>query len=691
MEKSSKYFDRELSWLSFNYRVLNEAKSKKLPLYEQIRFLAIYSSNLDEFYRVRVANYRSLFDLSVENMAKLRYDPTKVVSDINAEVTRQQEEYLDYFDKQIIPSLEKIGIVLYQNEILANEQVEFVNEYFSREVLPNIQAVLLTTGDVLSFLQDNVIYLAIELEKKRKKKSKKKNKKKTYAIIKIPTHHLPRFIELPKCNEKYYIIFLEDIIRLNLNILFPGYNLIDSYSIKLSRNADLAIEDEFKGNLVNKIKLNLSKRKTGAPSRFIYDSKIPRKFLSVLKQAFNLSKEDLMPAGRYHNLSDLFDFPNPLVPQFELPRNIPLAHRELDLAPSILKAVKEKDIMLHFPYQSYNYVIRFFNEAAIDHKVEEIKTTQYRVATNSAIVSALISAARNGKRVSVFVEVKARFDEEANLKFAEQMRQAGIKIIPSIPGLKVHSKAALVIRRNSTKEGKQRGYAFLSTGNFNEKTAKLYADHGFFTSNEEIVDDVREMFEYLETPAGNDFKFRHLWVPKFNFRTEFKKRIEREIKHVQDGKKGYVLLKMNSLEDRKMIDLLYVASQAGVVIDLIIRGICRLVPKKEFSENIRVIRIVDKYLEHARIFVFYNNGLNETYISSADLMHRNLNRRVEAAIPIFNEQIKKDLLEILTIQLKDNVKACLLGDECENISIVNSEPKVRAQIAIEQFLLNKKY
>ena len=291
MDKSNKYFDRELSWLSFNYRVLNEAKSKNLPLYEQIRFLAIYSSNLDEFYRVRVANYRSLFDLSADNMAKLRYDPTKVVSDINIEVTRQQEEYLDYFDKQIIPSLEKIGIVLYQNEVLANEQVEFVNEYFSREVLPNIQAVLLTTGDVLSFLQDNVIYLAIELKKKRKKKSKKKNKKHTYAIIKIPTHHLPRFIELPKCNEKYYIIFLEDIIRLNLNILFPGYNLVDSYSIKLSRNADLAIEDEFKGNLVNKIKLNLSKRKTGAPSRFIYDSKIPKKFLSVLKQAFNLAKE----------------------------------------------------------------------------------------------------------------------------------------------------------------------------------------------------------------------------------------------------------------------------------------------------------------------------------------------------------------------------------------------------------------
>lgn len=693
MNNEFKYYDRELSWLSFNYRVLEEAMDESMPVYDRIKFLAIYYSNLDEFYRVRVASYRSLLTLADSHLEKLDYKPDVILENINEEVIKQQDKFEHVFYKEILPELSRCNIILVQDEPLNEEQNDFIKNYFLQEVLPDVMPVLLTKGDVLSFLQDNVIYLAVKLFKKKNKRKKtnpndkpKVHKSPQYAIIKVPTHKLPRFIELPKSNEKYYIIFLEDIIRNQLKTLFPGYFVDSSYSIKISRDAELPIEDEFKGNLVEKIRKGLSKRKTGMPARFLYDKIIPEDFLDMLKIAFNLSKKDLIPSFKYQNINDLWELPNPVGSELETPMTPKLHHRELDKAPSILKAAKEKEYMLHFPYHSYDYVIRFFNEAAIDPKVEEIKTTQYRLATNSAIVSSLIGAALNGKKVTVFVEFKARFDEEANLNFADRMQEAGINVIPSLPGLKVHAKAALVLHRPSIKDGKRKGIAFLSTGNFNEKTALIYADHGYFTSNDELIEEVEKLFDYLEDPMSK-VGFHHFLVPKYNLRQEFKSKFEREINNIKEGKKAYILFKMNSLEDKKMIDGLYEASMAGVKIDLIVRGICCLVPNMPFSKNIRVIRIVDKYLEHARIFVFYNNGKNEMFISSADLMKRNLNRRVELLVPVYNEKIKKELLDILQIQLNDNTKARILGENLYDWKLPDQRrKKIRAQIDIYNYL-----
>ncbi len=684
MEEQYDFFDRELSWLSFNYRVLQEAMDNELPLYERIKFMAIYSSNLDEFYKVRVASHRSLLELPKKSKDKQKLNPEKVLQNILHEVEMQQEEFYNLFEQVILPQLYENDIVLYQSEVIPEIHKDFVSDYFFREVLPHIQAVLLEKGHIFTFLQDNFLYLSIKLIKKRKKLSTKKVKPK-YAIIKIPTNYVPRFLELPNLGNKHYIMFLDDVIRHNLHEIFPGYNIDSSYCMRVSRNADLMIDDEFTGNLAEKIKSSLSRRETGSPTRFLYDKDMPDDFLDVIRNSFKIKKIDLLKGGRYLKFADFFGFPNPLSPKLEIESVHHLYHNELDKSSSLLKIVREKDIALHFPYQSYNYVIRFFNEAAVDDKVEEIKTTQYRVATNSAIVSALISAAQNGKKVTVFVEVQARFDEQSNIKFAKMMKKAGINVLPGIPGIKVHAKTALVIRRG-TKDGKKKGYAFISTGNFNEKTAKIYADHGFFTSNEDIISDLEKMFYYLENPKKT-VEFEHILVPKFNLRAEFERKIDREIENVKNGLTGYILFKMNSLQDKRMVKKLYQASENNVKIDLIVRGICVLMPNQPYSKNITITRIVDKFLEHARVYVFYNNGKNDTYISSADLMSRNLNRRVEAIVPIYNEKIKKEFIDILEIQLKDNVKARTLDTNLQNIKKRTMLKKnIRAQVDIYNYL-----
>lgn len=674
-------FNRDVSWLSFNLRVLEEVESEDLPLYEKIKYLAIYTSNLDEFYRVRVASYRSLLDLTPESRAKLSYVPEKILAEITEEVKSQHKKFTELFYGHILKELRKKNIILHMpSDKLHKEHVEFIDSYFFQEILPHIQPTLLSKGDIISFLEDNVIYLAIRLFKKRQLDKMHNHSKVKHAVIKIPTHHLPRFIEMPRLDDThYYIIFLDDIIRYNLHKIFPGYFVDAAYSMKISRDAELNIEDEFRGNLLEKIRRSLSKRKTGDPARFLYDQTIPKDSLKFIRQAFNLSKEDLVPGGRYLNLHDLHNLPNPLSPDMEVIPWNPLPHPQLMNYDSIFEAMRHRDYMLHFPYQSFDYVLRFLNEAAIDSKVEEIKVTQYRVASNSAVVNALISAARNGKKVTVFVEAKARFDEELNIYFADLMAKAGIKIIPSIPNIKVHSKVALVLRKSSGKASRK-GFAFVSTGNLNEKTAKIYADDGLFTARQEIIDELKQLFIYLET-LNKEIVFNHLLVPNFNMRTTFKNHIDAEIQHAKEGKKGYILLKMNSLEEERMIEKLYEASIAGVKIDLIIRGICRVIPNQEYSKNIKVIRIVDRYLEHSRVFVFYNLGKYHTYISSADWMKRNLYRRIEASVPIYDKNIKKELLDTLKIQLNDNVKARVLNENLENIVIERTpgQRRIRAQ------------
>lgn len=688
MQDIDKYYDRELSWLSFNKLVLEQIKDKSLPIFERIKFLAIYSSNLDEFYRIRVASYQSLIDIHPKNRKKLEFSPEEVLSNIKNEILEAQLDYENIFYNDIIPELQNKNIILYQNQELETEHYEFINNFFYQEILPEIQPVLLSdSGEVLSFLQDNVIYLAIKMYKKKDVN----NEKPSYAVIKIPTNHLGRFTQLPLTGTKHIIIFLEDIIRKNLHVLFPGYNIEESYSIKVSRNADLQIEDEFSGNILDKLRKSLKQRKIGFPARFEYDRQTPEDLLNVLKMAFNLSEEDFVKGGRYLNFKDFFGFPNPYKPKYELKEIKQLNHPTFEKYDSILQAISKNDILLHFPYHTYDYVLRFFTQAALDPKVEEIKTTQYRVATNSAIVNALITAARNGKKVTVFIEVKARFDEETNIKFAQQMKDAGVNVIASLPGLKVHAKAALVIKKSSGKGNNKKTYAFISTGNFNEKTAKLYSDEGFFTSNKKLIKEIEKLFMFLETPIES-IKFKHILVPRFNFTNTIKNKIYREIKNKNEGKEAYIIMKMNSLEERNIIDYLYEASEKNVEIDLIIRGICCLRPGLEFSKNIKVTRIVDRFLEHSRIFAFFNSGNWEVYISSADMMNRNLHRRVEIAMPIWDENLIKEIIDILKIQLADNTKAVNLNENICNIPKVDSKEKALFRAQIDTYLyLEKKY
>jgi polyphosphate kinase len=671
------YINRDLSWLSFNSRVLEEASDKGLPLYERLKFLAIYSSNLDEFYKVRVASYRKLLNLPDEN-------PSEILADILNVVEKQQNEFGRVFWKELVPELKANNIVLVQNRRLAKVHKDYIHRYFYEEIIPYLQPILLLKGKISPFLRDSAIYLAIKLYKKTADEDPSKKKRARYAIVNIPTDKLPRFLELPSLKGKHSIIFLDDLIKMNLEALFPGYTIDSSYSIKLSRDADLDIGDEFSGDLAEKIQRSLVKRKTGIPSRFLYDQSIPDSFLKLLQDTFHLAQEDLVPGGKYHHFSDLFSFPNPVSPKLEIKSLPQLTKKDLAQHNSLLEAMEICDWMLHFPYHSYEPVIRFLNEAAIDPKVKEIKTTQYRVAPDSAIVNALINARNNGKKVTVFVEVKARFDEHANLQFAKIMKKAGIRIIYSIPGLKVHAKIALVLRKAS--KSRKEAYAFLSTGNFNEKTAKLYADHGLLTSDENITSELKLVFNHLEDQSSK-VKLKHLLVAQFNIKKELIKLINREITNAKDGKPAWMILKMNGIDNKKMIDKLYEASQAGVKIDLIVRGICCVVPGEPYSKNITVTRIVDRYLEHARVFVFGNQGDPDIYMASADWMNRNLNSRIELCFPIYDEQLKNEVMEILQLQLQDNTKARHLDKVHNNLPVLSKgKQKVRAQIETYKLL-----
>lgn len=686
MRYTPRYFNRDISWLSFNHRVLEEAKSKNNPLFERLKFLAIYSSNLDEFYKVRVAEYK--YDVDYDELDDPNSDsPVKVVREINRIVREQLEEFSRIFHEEILTEMRKEGIILYQGNMPPDpEHQQFIREYFYREVIPYLQPVLLTKG-TRSFLRDNRLYLAIRLYRKKRGADNGSNRRPRYALVKLPYTDVKRFIRLPDKDGCYHFLFLEDLVRFNLQELFPGYDIDSSYCVKLLRDADLGIKDEFTGNLVEKIRKNLGRRKVGEPALFTYDRDIPEDFLAFLQDVIGVYKEDLLAGERYLNFQDFFSFPNPFAPRLQLNHPQPIHPYELEQIGSMFAAIREKDRILHYPYQSFDYLIKFLNEAAQDPKVYAIKVTQYRVASNSAVVNSLISAARNGKQVSVFVEVKARFDEENNLTLARLMSEAGVRIIYSLPGLKVHAKLALVLRRSGNE--RKRSFAYLSTGNFNEKTARQYADHGFFTCKEDIIRDLENLFSYFENPKFRP-EFTKLWVTRFNFKNELRRRIDREIELARQGKKGYILVKLNGIQNKPLINLLYKASEAGVKIDMIIRGICCLVPNQKFSRNINLRRIVDSYLEHGRIIVFGNNGDPEVYLTSADWMNRNINRRIETTFPLEDEDIKKELFDILDLQLRDNVSARLINENLENIPIVadGMEP-IRAQWDTYKMLIEK--
>ena len=688
MENSYKYFKRDVSWLSFNYRVLLEAEDDTLPVYERIKFLSIYSSNLEEFYEIRVAEHRGV--IMKKNFTEESGDEAEeVLTEITNEVNRQQREYYRIFSEKILPELNRQNIYLYQGSEPEPFHEEFVHNFFNEEVFPFLSPVMIQAGDIRTFIRDRRLYLVIRMVKKSKRKLEGDQAPEYhYALMKIPYAKVPRFIELPQHEGKFYIMFIDDIIRANLANIFPGYIIDSCYSIKISRDADIYLENE-KGNIVESIRKKVKKRKIGALSRFMYDRAMPDDFLSFICEAFGITRDDLVVGGRYLNLQDLAKLPNPKGKELEQKIPTPMRVPYLDEKGSVFRAVKKKEIGLHFPYQSFDYLIRFLMEAAFDPKVDEIKITQYRVAENSAVINTLVSAAQNGKKVTVFVELKARFDEENNMSTAERMEQAGIRIIYSIPGLKVHAKVAVIIRKDPEDGNKRRDFAYLSTGNFNEKTARVYSDMALLTCNDEIITDINKVFAVLEGKMAEP-TFRHLLVARFNMVPELIRMIHREIEHVKLGRKGRIVLKMNGLHDQNMINELYHASENGVEIDLIVRGICCLVPGQPYSANIRITRIVDMFLEHSRIWYFYNDGKEDVYLTSADWMRRNLNRRIETAFPILVPEIKQEVIDILKIQMRDNVKACLIDEQLHNNFKHNEEPvKVRSQLAIYEYLKNK--
>lgn len=681
-----KYFKRDISWLSFNYRVLLEAKDERLPVYERIKFLSIYSSNLEEFYKIRVSGYHSSL-LERINRDESVEEAMRTIVQINSEVTAQEKEYYHIFHRMILPELKQYGIILYQSEKVESFHRGFITNYFNEEVFPYLQPMVIQKDDIHSFIQDGRIYQVISLLKRTKHSGKLGH---TYAIMKIPYTKIPRFIQLPSNDGKYYIMFIDDVIRANLQSVFPGYSIVDCFSVKISRDADFSLEDEDQKDIAEEILRKVRKRKIGAVTRFQYDRDMPDYFLRYLCEAYEIEEEELLPSGRYLNLADLSSLPNPVGDSLKQRLPQPLRVPELEANSSILRVLRKQDVLLHFPYQSFDYLLRFLLQAAFDPKVLEIKVTQYRVAENSAVINSLISAAKNGKKVTVFVELKARFDEMNNYLTSELMQQAGVKIIYSLPGLKVHAKLAYVRKRSNDPKEPLKGYAYLGTGNFNEKTARIYSDKGLLTSDKEFIRDIDEVFRVLEgKPYMHNFK--HLLVTQFNMLPEIHRLIEQEVDHVKNGGIGRIILKMNSLEDKDMINALYRASEAGVKIDLIIRGICCLVPNQPYSKNITITRIVDAYLEHARVWYFFNEGEENVYLTSADWMQRNLHRRIEVAFPIYSEPLKRQIIDILEIQLADNESAVWIDENLRNIFKRDLRGTdvlpIRAQQAIYDYLM----
>jgi len=683
LKDGTPFIHRDISWLSFNYRVLQEAMDPTVPLFERVKFLAIYSSNLDEFFRVRMANHRNLLRVGKKTKKELDFDFKQLVQEIRRIVNLQQEAFSEIFDKIIIPELREQDIYMLRRLDLNDEQILFVENFFQEFMLPFVQPVLLIKDKIRPFLNNAALYMTLWLKEIDDPKGADQ-----YAVVKIPSDHIPRFIELPSPVGQKHLIMLDDIVRHSVSWMFPGYEILDTYSIKLTRDAELYIDDEFSGDLVQKIKDSLQRRHVGPASRFVFDRSMPTELLEFLKDVFSLEKIDTLREGRYHNNFDFFKYPSFGLEHLKNTPLPPLPLPQLEQTEDIFTAIQEKDHLIHVPYQSYESIIRFFENAARDPQVTHIKITQYRVARKSRIMQALMDAVRAGKQVSTFIEVKARFDEEANLKWGERLEKAGVQVQYSFPGVKVHAKIALV--RRIEKDG-PKIYSYLSTGNFHEDTAKVYGDFGLFTANAEICNEVARVFSFLETVKVPPAQFDHLLVGQFNLRTKLEALINYEIKQAKAGKPAKIILKMNSIQDEKMIRKLYQASNAGVKIQLIIRGICSIVPGvKGFSENIEAISIVDRFLEHARIFIFHHGGADRIYLSSADWMVRNLSHRVETAFPIYDPAIKKEIIDHINIQLADNVKARIIDLEFKNeYAKGHSDLATRSQVETYYYIKRK--
>lgn len=641
--------NREISWLYFNERVLQEAADKTVPLIERLRFLAIFSSNLDEFYRVRVATLKRLVDINSKTKTVLGFSPRKILNEIKDLVVKLERRFDYLYECEIIKELEAQKIFIINEKQLNVARGTYVREHFRRKVLPSLVPIMLEGNEPGSFpeLQDRHIYFIVKLTFRKKVK---------YALLEIPTAVVSRFLILPENNRLKFIILLDDIIRYCLDDLFFifEYDTVEAYSIQLTRDAELDIDANMSDRFIEVLMQSLKRRDKGRPMRLLYDNEIPADVLDYLVSQIRLDSEAMIPGGRYHNFRDFINFPNVGGPELEHPPAPPLHVRNLDLSRSIFGQMAQQDYLVSLPYQSFDYIVHFLREAAIDPKVKEIDISLYRLAENSSVINALINAAQNGKRVNCLLELKARFDEEANIFWRNKLEEGGVHVNIGTAAYKIHAKVCLVTRRE--KHGLVY-YANLATGNFNEKTARTYCDHSLFTVNPVITKDLRRLFRGLEKQVFHR-GYKAIITSPLETRTKFYRLVDREIAIARSGKRGYLILKMNSLSDEGMIEKLYEANNAGVTIQLIIRGMCCLVPGVAgFSERITVRSIVDRYLEHARVWIFGNDGDELIYLSSADLMTRNIDRRVEVAFPIYDLKIKREIRDLIDIQLRDNTKA----------------------------------
>ena len=695
MKTKNTYVNRELSWLKFNARVLQEAADEKVPLLERLRFAGIFSNNLDEFFKVRYATVKRVA-MNESSDKELGVHAKELLEEITKEVIQLQDESLSIINT-ITEELEKEQIFIVNEKTLLPEHEAFVNTYFYDKVRPALFTIILNDLEKFPQLKDDVAYLAVKMTLKEDEKasgvqkffsSKAYKEKIQYALIELPTT-LNRFIELPQVGDKHYIIMLDDVIRFCLHLIFSifNYESLSANMIKITRDAELDIDDDLSKSFVEKISTSVEDRRKGAPVRFVYDKTIDKDTLHFLIEKMGIVNTDsVIPGGRYHNRRDYMSFPSLGRTDLTYAPIHPLPVKGLTSEESLLKKIAEKDYLQFTPYHTFSNIIWFLREASLDPKVKSVKITIYRLAKNSQVVNSLINAVKNGKKVTVQIELQARFDEESNIRYAEQLKAEGVKLIFGVRGLKVHSKICVIERE----EGKGiKRYGFISTGNFNESTAKVYTDYTLFTANQDILKEVNKVFNFFETNY-NIQKYKHLIVSPHYTKKILKQLIEEEIKNAKAGKEAYIKLKMNNITSYKMIDKLYEASRAGVKIQMIVRGICCLVPGIEgMSENIEVISIVDKFLEHPRLFIFGNNGNPKVYISSADWMTRNISFRVEVGCPIYDETIKQELIDTFEISWADNVKARVIDQAQDNHYRPHTLPAQRSQVALYEYYQQK--
>ncbi len=659
------FIQRDISWLSFNARVLQEANDSSVPLKERIRFLGIFSNNLDEFFRVRVATLKRMLEFA-EKRKKLNMHmeeaPQNILDQIQTIVLRQQNEFNRIWES-ILKELRKEKIFLVDEKHLNREQQVFVKKYFDDEVRSNIIPLMIESLPTLPYLRDKSIYLGVVMHKKKSAYLQK------YALIEVPAKAVGRFIQLPsKKPGEHHIILLEDVVRFNLPLIFSyfGYDHFDAHIFKVTKDAEIDLDNDVSTTFVEKMEKGLKNRRKGKPVRFVYDKEMDAGLLEYLTHRLNLNrKSNLIPGARIHNFRHFMDFPD--IFNAKSLRRSPFTHPALQGSMRVTDVIVKKDVMLHFPYHSFNTVTDLLREAAMDPDVKSIKVTAYRLASNSKVINALINAARNGKEVVVMLELKARFDEEANLEWKTILEEEGVKVLLGIPRIKIHAKLCIIKKRKGNKTVQ---YGFVSTGNLNEKTALVYGDHCLLTSNRNVMADINRIFHYLENWQNKPQQLKlckTLIVCPGIMRKQLLALIHMEIKHAKAGKEAMITLKLNSLSDQALIDKLYLAAAAGVTIKLIIRGICcAMTELKKIKQHVSAISIVDEYLEHARVLIFHNNGKEKIFISSADWMVRNLDHRIEAAVPVSDPAIREELKEIIHIQLRDNVKARVLNNELSN-------------------------